>query len=374
MKSWRRHGSGIHRAPDHFSDAVQADAVTPRLVGFLGFDGVASCDLTGPLEAFAAARIPAERGGTLPCYETIIIGVGAQTFVSESGVTLKADATILDAPVVDTLVIPGGSGLRKPDAGKVLSEWLKTRAADTRRMAAISTGIYGLASTDLLTGRQVTTHWRFAKHVAETFPQVRMNYTASFLQDGPFYTCGGGAAGIELALDLIRDDYGVQVALAVAREFVIELRPSGDDEQLVAIPPDYQSGPTERLAELPAWISNHLRENLSVEVLADRSCLCPRHFSRLFKKVFNSTPADLVEQLRLSEARRRLLLPGNSVEGVSASVGFKSADAFRRAFERRLGMTPSNFRNRFEFRVEDTTTGVGASRTSVVARRKVRFH
>jgi transcriptional regulator GlxA family with amidase domain len=197
----------------------------------------------------------------------------------------------------------------------------------------------------VLKGRQVTTHWRFAQLLARKFPEVHVNYTASFLKDGIFYSCSGGAAAIEMTLSLIEEDYGVQVALSVARELVVELRPPGGDRhELESF--DYQVSPAERLADLPAWIAAHLRGNLSVDALAKRTSLCPRHFGRLFKRIFKTTPAHFVEQLRLEEARRRLLVPRHNVDSVAASVGFKSADAFRRAFERCFRVSPSDFRGR----------------------------
>src|SRR4030095_10816104 len=97
---------------------------------------------------------------------------------------------------------------------------------------------------------------------------------------------------------------------------------------------------------LPAWILTHLHEKMTVEELAARACLCPRHFSRVFKQIFNCTPADFVEELRLNEARRRLLGLRTTVERVAGSVGFKSSDASRRVFERRVGVTPTAFRRR----------------------------
>ncbi len=146
-----------------------------------------------------------------------------------------------------------------------------------------------------------------------------------------------------MTLALIEEDNGGHVARAVARELVMRLRPPGESVELFEIA-NFQSDPAERVTDLPAWISIHLHERLTVEALAERACLCPRHFSRLFKQVFNCTPADFVEELRLSEARRRLLGLRSTVESVAESVGFKSSDAFRRAFERRVGVTPTAFR------------------------------
>jgi transcriptional regulator GlxA family with amidase domain len=208
---------------------------------------------------------------------------------------------------------------------------------------AVSTGVYAIAASGLLENRQVTTHWRFAPSLAREFPRVQVSRSASFFKDGPFYSCGGGTAAIEMALFLIEEDHGKSVALDVARELVVDLRPPGEKQDDIN-QYDYQLDPTERLADLPAWIVAHLRNDLSVESLAKRTSLCPRHFSRLFKQIYHTTPATFVEEMRLNEARRRLLSSRNSVMAVATSVGFKSTDAFRRAFERRFKMTPRAFR------------------------------
>jgi transcriptional regulator GlxA family with amidase domain len=223
---------------------------------------------------------------------------------------------------------------------------LKSQAGGIRRIASVCTGVYGLAATGLLDGRQVTTHWRFTRDVARRFPNIKVNPDALFLKDGPFYTSAGVTAGIDLSLALIEEDYGPGVALSVARELVMYLKRPGGQEQY-SEPLQFQIQSTDRFADLAAWMMRHLHQDLSVEVLADKACLCPRHFSRRFKEVFGTTPALYVEGLRLNEARRRLTLPNQTIESIAASVGFKSADVFRRAFERRFGVTPSGYRIRF---------------------------
>jgi transcriptional regulator GlxA family with amidase domain len=344
--------------------------MVPKIIGVLGFDGVRALDLAGPLEAFATARRNAERNGGLR-YDLMVIGLANRTFLSESGVVLKAQKTTRSAPAFDTIIIPGGAWLRNTATIRRAADWVADRAGATRRIVCVSSGIYPVALTGLLDSRCVTTHWRIAQDVSQRFPKLHVNYTASFLRDGAFYTCGGGNAGIEMTLALIEEDYGAQLALSVARELVMDLRPPGDDETL-ANPSDYQSGPMERLAELPAWIAGHLREKLLVNALAERTGLCERHFARLFKQVFHRTPADFVEHARLSEARRRLLLPRNSIESVAASVGFASAFSFRRAFERRFGVTPRAFRGRFHFGVQDVGHEPGSMQTAVTSYRRVR--
>jgi transcriptional regulator GlxA family with amidase domain len=270
--------------------------------------------------------------------------VAGKTVVSRSGATFKAQYTLANAPALDTIIIPGGVGLRHPDTTQAIAAWLTQHAETTRRVGSISAGIYPIAATGMLDGRSVTTHWRHAGDVARAFPRLRMNAAAAFVRDQAFYTSSGGTAGIEMSIAMISEDFGARAALAVARELVMSVRPAGEERPVDSSA--YQPGVEERLAELPGWITSRLQENLSVEVLAERACLCPRHFSRLFKRTFQSTPGDFVEQLRISEAERRLATQRATIESVAAAVGFKSAEVFRRAFERRIGLTPSRYRLR----------------------------
>jgi transcriptional regulator GlxA family with amidase domain len=321
--------------------------MNPKRVGFIIFDGVVAVDVAGPAEAFAAATLEDSESGGRQCYEVITIGPSSAPVIAESGLMLKAQKTFNNAPPLDTLIVPGGGGLRRnPTICRSVAAFIKKRAGRTRRIASVCTGAYGLAATGLLDGRRVTTHWRWALDVARRFPDVKVEDNAIFLKDGNFYTSAGATAGIDLSLALIEEDYGARVAMAVARELVVYLKRSGGQEQYSDCL-KFQTQSVSRLSEVATWILNHLSQDLSVESLAAKACLCPRHFGRRFKAEFGTTPADFVERLRLEEARRRLCDGDNSIENVGLSVGFRSADAFRRAFERRLGIKPTDYRRRF---------------------------
>jgi transcriptional regulator GlxA family with amidase domain len=320
--------------------------MTPKRIGLIGFDGVGTMDMTAAAAAFTSAQTQDGDRGPKQCYEVVIIGLSNKPYTATSGMVFQPHKTFKDAPPLDTLIIPGGLALLKPQIGKRVAAFVKSRAGSTRRIVSICSGIYGLAMTGLLAGRKVTTHWRYAQDVARRFPELQVDDNAIFLKDGRFYTSAGATAGIDLTLSLIEEDYGARVALAVARELVVYLKRPGGQEQY-SEPLQFQTQSVSRLSELATWALSHLHEDLSVEALAAKACLCPRHFSRRFKVEFGTTPADFVERLRLDEARRRLSNGDNSVENVGISVGFKSSDAFRRAFERRLGVNPSDYRRRF---------------------------
>jgi transcriptional regulator GlxA family with amidase domain len=317
--------------------------MTPKTVGLIVFEQIAASELTGPAEAFSRARMPTGNGHEYRCYQVLTLGIGTARCVTECGVIVKPQLDINESPPLDTLILPGGNGIHDARLNKKISRWLSRRVPTIRRVATLGSGIYALAATGMLDHRQVATHWRYARDVVRRFPSLRVNPDCLFVKDGPFYTSAGAMAGIDLSLSLIEEDYGPRVALTIARELVLYFkRPGYQDQYSDTL--QFQSKSVSRLSELTTWITGHLNDNLSVEVLATKACLCRRHFTRRFKMEFGTSPADFVERLRLDEACRRLSIRDNSIESVGESVGFKSADAFRRAFERRLGVNPSDYR------------------------------
>jgi transcriptional regulator GlxA family with amidase domain len=315
-------------------------------VGIIGFDGLNALDLIGPAEAFGTAQSEGANQSPKSAYDVVVIGLSCRRFVAESGVVFHPHTTLQTAPKLDTIIIPGGRGLRRPNTNLAVATWIKTRAPQTRRIVSVCTGIYGLAASGLLAGRRVTTHWRFAADVARRFPHLRVEANAIFLKDGNFYTSAGATAGIDLALALIEEDLGPAVALTVARELVVYLKRSGGQEQY-SEPLRFQTQAQDRLTELASWIANNPNRDLSVVALARRACLSPRHFVRRFKNAFGQPPGVFVQDHRLDEARRRLAAANLSIDAIATSVGFKSADAFRRAFRHRFRVTPGRYRRRF---------------------------
>ncbi len=206
-------------------------------------------DLIGPSEAFASAQAEEAKGRPGRAYEIVVLGQSNRRFVSESGIVFHPHTTLQAAPRLDTVIIPGGYGLRRPATTEAVAKWIRTRAAQTRRIVSVCTGIYGLAASGLLDGRRVTTHWRFAADVARRFPRLKMEPNAIFLQDANFYTSAGVTAGIDLALALIEEDLGSDVALTVARELVVYLKRSGGQEQF-SEPLQFQTQANDRLTEL----------------------------------------------------------------------------------------------------------------------------
>jgi len=313
----------------------------PIPVVLLAYPGVQTLDVAGPLDAFAAAN-----DARPDSYAFTTASLTGAPLVTESGLKIVPDCALHELSGIDTLIVPGGSGLRRPGVAEETSEALLRQAPHCRRMVSVCTGIYALARSGLLDGRRATTHWRFADDVARLFPALHMESDKIFIKDGPFYSSAGITAAIDLSLALIEEDYGAPLALKVARDLVVYVKRSGGQRQF-SEPLKFQAKATDRFAELAGWIAENLAADLSIETLAARTALSPRQFNRRFTEAFGQNPSAKIEALRLDAARDRLTGSGAAVETIAATVGFRSADAFRRAFDRRYGLSPSEYRRRF---------------------------
>src|SRR5688500_1460938 len=206
---------------------------TTRRIGLLAFDGLTALDLVGPAEVFAtASALHGERGASRPPpYELVVLGVDAGPVRAESGLVFQPDRTLAAAPPLDTLLVPGGCGLREPARLRTVARWLRRRQRGLRRIASVCTGAYALAEAGLLDGRRAATHWRHAAAFAARYPAVRVDADAIYVREDRIYTSAGITAGIDLALALVEDDLGPDVTLSVARELVVYLRRAGGQRQ-----------------------------------------------------------------------------------------------------------------------------------------------
>jgi len=318
----------------------------PRRIGVLLFQNVQALDVVGPTDAFAAAVSAEGSASRVPSYEVFTVAASSRVVVSESGVALKPHYTFDSCPDMDTLLIPGGCGIRDPRVSRRLAPWIARQAGRTRRIAAVCTGTFGLAATGLLRNRRVTTHWRYAQDLAARYPELQVDANALYLKDGRFYTSAGITSGIDLALALIEEDCGRALSLHVARELVVYLRRAGGQAQY-SEPLEFEARSIDRLADLSQWIATNLHRRITLEMLGRRASLGPRQVARRFRATFGTTPADFVESLRMKEAQRRLVVSDASIKRVATSLGYHSSHVFRRAFERRFGVSPGIYRERF---------------------------
>jgi transcriptional regulator GlxA family with amidase domain len=304
--------------------------------------GVQLLDVAGPLEVFSVAN--RFRPGS---YLVQVVTVTGELFTTSSGVFLAPHGRLSDhAGPLDTVIVAGGDGTRVAVENPDLLDWLRDAAPRTRRLASVCSGAFVLAAAGLLEGRRATTHWSVCELLAATFPTTSVEPDSIYVRDGNIATSAGITAGMDLALALVEEDHGRDVALEVARWLVLFVRRPGGQSQF-STQLRAQSAERAPLRELQTWIVEHPTDDLSVGALASRVAMSPRHFARLFTRETGVTPAVYVERIRVDLARRLLEETGLGLDAVADAAGFGSVETLRRAFHRTLGVAPSDYRARF---------------------------
>ncbi|MEV6670454.1 GlxA family transcriptional regulator [Streptomyces sp. NPDC051162] len=316
--------------------------MTPRrTVLFPLFEEVQSLDVTGPLEVFDCVGLVT---GDRDLYELRTATVDGEPVRSSSGLRLMPDMALHEAEVPHTLVVPGGDGTRAPDPRLV--DWLRETAPRAERIVSVCTGAFLLAAAGLLDGRRVTTHWAYCATLAERYPAIRVEPDPIYIRDGKVATAAGVTAGIDLALALVEEDLGREPALAVARGLIVFLRRPGNQTQFSA-QLAVQTARRAPLRDIQHWVVENPEADLSVDALAARAGLSPRHFARAFRGEVGMTPGRYVDRVRLEAARRLLEDTADGVETVARACGYGTPEAMRRAFVRSLGASPAEYRRRF---------------------------
>jgi transcriptional regulator GlxA family with amidase domain len=315
-----------------------------RRVVILAFPGVQPLDVIGPAEVFASAD--EYLGGGAYSIEVVAQDSGPITTRSSGyGIVPKTTTARCRGPI-DTLVVAGGFGVTKAREDATLIRWIRSAARRSRRVTSVCSGTFLLAAAGLLKGRTVTTHWSRAAELAGRHSELTVDPNPIFIRDGDIWTSAGVTSGMDLSLALVEDDLGREVAAEIARWLVLYLQRPGGQAQ-------FSSHLTAQLAEREplrdpqSWIADNLDTDLRVEALAERASMSPRNFARFFRREVGMTPAAYVEELRVERARQLLEDGGDPIEVISARCGFGTPETMRRAFARRVGVPPADYRTRF---------------------------
>jgi transcriptional regulator GlxA family with amidase domain len=347
---WVRHRTGEIYARTvlaEMSDVLHSPPMEERAIrkiALIGYPGAQSLDIVGPLEVFSMAN----RLGSAAAYQLILASPDGGTIVCNSGLQLGGSTALAALPAdLDTILVAGGSdnALREVADERVL-EWLRERAATSRRIGSVCSGAFILAAAGVLDGRRATTHWGFCEAMSNFRPAVRLEPDAIFVADPPFYTSAGVTAGIDLCLSFVEADQGPQLALAVARNLVLFMRRPGGQTQYSAVL-NVQQAATPRLRQLIADVNADPQGDLSVPRLAERAAMSDRTFARVFQKEIGIGPAAFVELARINRAKALLETSDWPLARIAERSGFGSLDALHRAFNKRVGATPGEFRERF---------------------------
>ncbi|WP_192180447.1 GlxA family transcriptional regulator [Mesorhizobium amorphae] len=305
--------------------------------------GVQSLDIVGPAEVFWEA---ARRLKDMSAYDIQIMSTGAPSIAGTGQLRFLADRTIfdLDEPI-DTLLVAGDPSFQ--DIDPTVIEWLQRRVPTVRRYGSICTGVFLLAAAGLLEDKRVTTHWECAEKFSRDFPDIDLDADAIFIRDGSLITAAGVTAGIDLALSLVEEDHGRDIAMIVARYMVMFLKRPGGQSQFSAHLVG-QMSETTMIQKAQEYVLANLTAPLAVDHLAHQIGMSTRNFARVFRRELGITPAEFVVAARTDAARRMLEDTTQPLQRIAISSGFGDVNAMRRAFAKTIGVSPHTYRGRFQ--------------------------
>jgi transcriptional regulator GlxA family with amidase domain len=310
-----------------------------RRIGILVFDGVKMLDFAGPAEVFVEAN------QSLPAYEVVLLSADGRPVHTSIGGPVGVTQAACEAGRFDTVLIPGSE---LPPTRFLTPELLAAAghlAGQTRRLASVCSGAFVLANMGMLDGRRATTHWKFTKDLARQFPAVRVDPDAIYVRDGSVYSSAGVAAGVDLALALVEEDHGADIARRVAQSLLVYMQRAGGQSQFSAA----LNGPTPRsplIRSVSDLIWSDPAYPYTVQTLAAYAQVSPRHLTRLFRSELDSSPAEYVAAVRFAYARDKLDA-GYTVTEAAMIAGYGSLEAMRRAFIAKLGVSPRKYQQRF---------------------------
>jgi transcriptional regulator GlxA family with amidase domain len=332
-------------------DRPSQEITRSRRIGVLIYPECDVVDVCGPCDAFHCAGYWLARFGRTnePGYKCDILAATPGPVRTSCGIELIATHGYSDiGDGLDTLIVAGGPYAEQAcKDDPALVESVRSIAPRARRVASVCTGAFILAAAGLLHHRRVTTHWMFSELLATEYPSIDVDSSLLFNRDGNIYSSGGITAGIDLALALVEEDLGREIAIATARMMVVFPRRPGGQSQFSAYVKYLEVSRRPDIEELQTWILGHPGEDLSVQALADRMAMSERNFTRLFRNETGDSPAQFAERARADAARLKLEQTVLPVETIAEECGFGNSERMRRTFQRLFDVSPHDYRARF---------------------------
>jgi AraC family transcriptional activator FtrA len=307
-------------------------------VAVLAYDGVCTFELGIAVEVFGLPSMRQDWYRVTVCAEQ-----PGNPVLANGGIKIVPDAGLDALDKSGTIILPGWQYIDVVPP-RALLERLRRAHSNGSRVASICSGVFVLAAAGLLDGCRAAVHWAQAEVLSRMYPQIDVDPSVLYVDEGDILTSAGRAAGLDLCLHMVRNDHGTEVANEVARRLVIAPHRDGGQAQFIPRPVSRQNDP---LGDVFGWALGHLDRDLSIAELADKARMSRRTFIRRFEQVTGTSPGEWVLQAQITEARRLLETSGLPIEQIATATGFRSADTLRHHFRTRLYTSPARYRSSF---------------------------
>lgn len=318
-----------------------------KIIAIFALPNVQLLDIAGPFDVFSEAN----RHAGDDIYKTMLIAPTSEPLITSCGVKVQPDYSMHDdLPAIDTFLIAGSPFMAGVKTNGALIDWLTKICESTNRYGSICTGAFLLAKTGLLNCKEVTTHWAFIDQLREMHPDIHVNNKAFCVQDKKTFTSAGVTSGLDLALALIEQDLGAEIARKTAMHLVALFKRQGTQQQFSnhdGITPHGQIV----VNDLSSWVRSNLDQKMNIQILAEKMGITSRHLTRIFSKELGVTPAKWLESIRLEQAKKLLREDKLAIKQVVQECGLNSEQVLRQLFLRHLGMSPTEYKKTYQYQV-----------------------
>jgi len=328
--------------------SINVPSPAPKRIVIVIYPGVTLLDVAGPAQVFHTANDASTDNEAKPDYEVVLASLTGGQIVTDTGISLSSvKLHEASSKPIDTLIVAGGAGIYVFLNEKQLTGWIAECYHKCRRVASTCMGAFLNAEAGLLDGKTVTTHWRRVEELQQRHPNVNVQRNPLFTHEGKLWSSAGVAAGIDLALAMVDEDHGHEVAMQVAQSLVVFLKRPGGQSQFSDVLLAQRQDRSGIFSDLQAWISNNLQSPLNVEVLAKKAGMSPRTFARHYKGRTGVAPAKSIEILRVDKAKQLLEQPDIAIPTIARQTGLVDEQRLRRVFARNVGVSPHEYRKKF---------------------------
>lgn len=329
-------------------EAITVNNQQKKRVVIVAMSGNMLLNFAGPADVFTNADKCLSLSGSKMGYDVLIVSPTLnKKVVTSTGIEISCQHSAMEITTpIDTVIVAGNDNQLQKSAYADFCNWLSfVNESNTRRIGSVCGGAFVLAEAGLLNGKKATTHWQLSERLKKEYPLVEVNTNAFYTNDGRIYTSGGVSSGIDLALALVEEDHGKDIAVQVARRLVFYLSRPGFQVQFANLLPVYES--SNLAGKLHSWFNENLHQPLDIIRIADHLNMSPRNFTRVFHKQTGLPPAKFIEKLRVETARKYLENSDMSLENMAEKCGLGGLVSMRRTFLRHLMITPSDYRRAF---------------------------
>lgn len=318
-----------------------------KVIAIFALPKVQLLDIAGPLDVFSEAN----RQAGECIYKTILVAPTPEPLASSCGLKVQPDYSMYDdLPEIDTFLIAGSPFMAEVKTNEGLIYWLSKICESSKRYGSICTGTFLLAKTGLLTSKEVTTHWAFIEQLREMHPDIHVNNKAFCVQDRTIFTSAGVTSGLDLALTLIEQDLGAEIARKTAMHLVTLFKRQGTQQQFSnhnGITPHGQIV----VNDLSSWVRSNLGQKMNIQIMAEKMGITSRHLTRVFSKELGVTPAKWLGSIRLEQAKKLLREDKLAIKQVVLECGLNSEQVLRQLFLRNLGMSPAEYKKIYQYQI-----------------------